>query len=147
MAITIRCGEVIDELNNDLRHLRNPQEFLVALMETGVQSASQLPAEVYVEANNDTASLVATGDQVAFAEFGTGIHAFYPQPTQNLVAETGSWSQGIHGMGHVDPNDPNPGWWYNGQWTQGEVPMLAMYDAAEQIDRSINDVAEDWING
>ena len=145
MGIRVNTREVERELDTDIFRLRWSNVLLGNLFERGLPEAQRLPGDVHIEVNDNQLSLVAEGDDVAFAEFGTGIYASYPQATHSLRAEPGSWSQSPHGQGQFIPGRKE--WWIFGHtWTQGEPPMCAMYNAAQRIEDSIPEVARNYFN-
>ena len=82
MGIRVNTREVERELDTDIFRLRWSNVLLGNLFERGLPEAQRLPGDVHIEVNDNQLSLVAEGDDVAFAEFGTGIYASYPQATQ-----------------------------------------------------------------
>ena len=86
------------------------------------------------------ARLIASGETVAFLEYGSG--AYNPAYLGDDPYGRGSWSTGPEGKGHWD--DPN-GWYYaHGQRSMGNPPANAMFHAEQDMRRraeSINGAA------
>lgn len=132
----------IKELNSYSKRTKEiGKEVVKELADVGAKTAGDkfagFDVEVSTKTNNKGAKVVASGDQVAFLEFGTGTMFGYGHPRPEAGGRDmsiGSWSLSKQGKGHY--NDPN-GWWYkdgeNSIHTFGNAPVQGMYDAEQSI--------------
>lgn len=102
------------------------------------------PSDISVEVEdrgNNTYAIVAGGETVLFAEFGTGITMGYGHP---LAGQFGMGPGTYPGKGHW--SDPN-GWYLpkekGGGHTYGNPPSCAMYDAAQNVKAEVERVARE----
>jgi len=146
VAITIDATEVLDYLD-DLTNGLNDEEIATAVAQEVLPFAQEGLSEFnpHVESNGETASVVAEGERVAFAEFGTGIYASYNLPT-NITVAPGSWSQSPHGQGQFIPGK-HEYWYYGGRRIEGTQPRNGMYNAAMALDDAIDRVVGEIIDG
>ena len=145
MAITIDATEVTDYLDDLISGLNDEEIATYVAQEVLPYAIEGLPEfNPHVEVNGETASVVAEGDEVAFAEFGTGIYAHYDLPTQ-IDVSPGSWSQ-THGMGQFVPGS-HEYWFHDGRRYVGTIPRNGMYNAAMALDDAIDRVVGEIING
>ncbi len=85
------------------------------------------------------ATIYASGQAVAFIEFGSGAKYGYGHPqASEFGLGPGTWSDGPNGKGHWD--DPD-GWWYNHKRTFGNPPAMAMYEAVQQMTQTLAEIA------
>lgn len=94
---------------------------------------------VRVDDAGSTAVIYAEGEAVAFIEFGAGITYGYGHPqASEFGTGPGTYPDG---KGHWD----NPkGWWFgSGQHTYGNPPAMAMYDAVQEITKSVTEIARE----
>ena len=102
--------------------------------------------DVTVEPTENGYKIVATGQAVAFIEFGSGAKygGGYPLNTMQPSVNTnpGSWSlDPAVGKGHyADPN----GWYYEyGKKSWGNPPAMAMYYADKEMRQRIAEIARE----
>lgn len=126
------------------------QELAKALADYGVQEARiKFASAMYdgdrdvkcnVEESGDRACLVvATGKDVLFIEFGTGIMYGGTHPEATPEVARGSWSLSSKGEGHWD--DPN-GWYYaHGKKSFGNPANMPMYEAKREIEAHFEEIA------
>lgn len=94
---------------------------------------------VRVDDTGSVAVIYAEGEAVAFIEFGAGVTYGYGHP------QAGEFGVGPgtypDGKGHWD----NPkGWWFgSGQHTYGNPPAMAMYNAVQEIAKSVTEIARE----
>lgn len=101
-----------------------------------------------VEASNGEASVVATGDQINYMEFGTGIvgKGTYQGelPTRDFTFESPKGSpQVTHGWEYNYPNAKtkrNDGWFYNGEFTQGHIAEMQMFNTAKLLKEKLHSI-------
>jgi hypothetical protein len=136
--------DAIDALDKYERKLQQKnRQFLDKLSDVGVKTAesgfmsAQYDGEYSITVSKQfeesTVYVVASGEAVAFIEFGTGIyypdeHPFATQPWMRH----GSWSTSEMGKGHWDDKR---GWWYDtggGEYvnTHGNPANMSFYNAA-----------------
>lgn len=72
--------------------------------------------------------IVASGDDVLFQEFGTGVGAIHPNG-QEYGFVPGSWSKD-----HAQQFTQKGYWYYNGKRYVGQPPAMAMYQARKTIE-------------
>lgn len=94
---------------------------------------------VRVDDMGSVAVIYAEGEAVAFIEFGAGSTYGYGHP------QTGEFGVGPgtfpDGKGHW--NNPK-GWWFgSSQHTYGNPPAMAMYDAVQEIAKSVTEIARE----
>lgn len=97
---------------------------------------------VEVDDNGSVAVIKASGEAVAFIEFGSGAKHGYGHPQAGEFGfGPGTWSDGDEGKGHWD----NPkGWYYgSGQHSYGNPPAMAMYDAVREITENVTRIAQE----
>lgn len=97
---------------------------------------------VEVDDNGSVAVIKASGEAVAFIEFGSGAKYGYGHPQAGEFGfGPGTWSDGDEGKGHWD----NPkGWYYgSGQHSYGNPPAMAMYDAVREITENVTRIAQE----
>lgn len=97
---------------------------------------------VEVDDNGSVAVIKASGEAVAFIEFGSGAKYGYGHPQADEFGfGPGTWSDGDEGKGHWD----NPkGWYYaSGQHSYGNPPAMAMYDAVREITENVTRIAKE----
>lgn len=94
---------------------------------------------VRVDDTGSVAVIYAEGEAVAFIEFGAGITYGYGHPQAGeLGVGPGTYPDG---KGHWD--DPK-GWWFgSSQHTYGNPPAMAMYNAVQEIAKSVTEVARE----
>lgn len=95
---------------------------------------------VSVDDDGKVATIKASGEAVAFIEFGSGAKYGYGHPQAGEFGfGPGTWSDGPDGKGHWD----NPkGWWYgSGQHSYGNPPAMAMYSAVKEITENVTRIA------
>lgn len=97
---------------------------------------------VDVEDNGHVAVIKASGEAVAFIEFGSGIKHGYGHPQAGEFGfGPGTWSDGDEGKGHWDNEH---GWWYgSGQHSYGNPPAMAMYSAVQEITENVTRIAQE----
>lgn len=102
---------------------------------------------VVVEQMENGYKIVASGEAVAFIEFGAGATYGHGYPVNETkvppnIPVPGSWSTDpTVGKGHW--NDPK-GWYYaHGQRTLGNPPAMAMWYAREEMRRQIEQIARE----
>lgn len=149
--VSVNAQEPIREVDRLLRRTESFEDCLIAILEQGSASAITLPGEVRIEAEGNHASLIAEGDGVAFAEFGTGVYATdYERTTHNVDVRPGSWSETHQNQfGHVrGANGEFPGWWFGHTWIdQGTQPILGMYHAGQNIEDHMAETATRYYRG
>lgn len=97
---------------------------------------------LYVDVVENTAMVIAVGDNVVFLEFGTGVYA--DDHTEGMETEGlppiygGAWSQS-EGMGHFRPDHQY--WYYEGIKYQGTLPMQGFYFASKEIQNRAVEIA------
>ena len=99
--------------------------------------------EITVERDGDTFIIKASGNEVAFIEFGAGITYGYGYPNAGgLGVGPGTYPEG---KGHWS----NPsGWWYtdengNPKHTYGNPPNMPMYNTARLLEQQIEQIARE----
>lgn len=102
---------------------------------------------VKVEKTEKGYKVVASGSVVLFLEFGTGVTSGYGHPqASDFGMGPSTWSLGPQGKGRWD--NPN-GWFYINRETGefghsfGNPPAKAMFQAEQEIVRSIKKVVEE----
>ena len=146
MAITIDTTEVTDYLDSLINSL-DGNNLALACARYGLPIAQDRLLEFnpyIVLVDEDVVSIVAEGEGVAFAEFGTGVHAAYDLPT-NITVAPGSWSQSPHGQGQFVPGE-HEYWFYGGERITGTQPRNGIYGAAMAIEDNLNEIIEDYLN-
>ena len=86
--------------------------------------------------------LEARGDEVGFAEYGTGIYADY-DPEAPIPTGYGTWSASEDGKGFLIKNGF---WYYNKQKLTGTMPTNAMRNALEHLKQNGVQIARKNIN-
>lgn len=151
----------VEDLNSTERgDMREKIElFLLKLAQIGIgraqfeysRATNDVPQLSAIQINENTICVRASGKNVLFLEFGTGITymANYPDDEGfQPIYYAGDWSTSPRGKGHW--NDPK-GWWYpaeNGyhlgkggyQHTYGNPPVRAMYEAKKEMRDKIDTV-------
>lgn len=97
---------------------------------------------VDVDDNGSVAVIKASGESVAFIEFGSGAKYGYGHPQAGEFGfGPGTWSDGPEGKGRWD----NPkGWYYaSGQHSYGNPPAMAMYSAVREITENVTRIAQE----
>lgn len=137
--------------------------FLTRLAETGIFTASdhyraaaatvpeskvEIPDLSYEFIDANTVCIKASGTDVLFLEFGTGITYREDYPTDegfNPIFHAGDWSDNEELGGKHHWNDPR-GWYIpggHGNKTYGILPARAMYDAKKEIKKQLQVIAEE----
>ena len=93
---------------------------------------------VRVDDTGSKAVIYAEGEALLFIEFGAGITYGYGHPQ---AGEFGYGPGTYPGKGNWD----NPkGWWFgSSQHTFGNPPAMAMYDAVQEIAKSVTEIARE----
>lgn len=110
--------------------------------------------------NDTTLVLTASGEDVLFVEFGTGILNFsntYPTDTPDAARNASTFYGASYSESHVwfdDKGRQHGGWliepkvsqfggyWpYGGEWTSGNPPAKAMYEAGKRMREVIEEAA------
>lgn len=109
---------------------------------------------VSVEPIDNGYKIIASGQAVAFIEFGSGARygGGYPNNETQVMPEIsapGSWSEDESvGRGHW--NSPN-GWWLpkdkGGGHSYGNPPAMAMYFASKEIQDKVKSIAQEVFSG
>ena len=146
-------GNAIKELDGYSDEIeRKCDELARRLAEFGLQIASADYSACAYQGNKDVSvdiedipngyRVIASGQAVLFLEFGAGIT--FSSVQHPLNAEFGMGPGTYPGVGHWD--DPK-GWWipkdYGGGHTYGNPPAMAMYNAAQEIRRNVQHIAEE----
>lgn len=99
---------------------------------------------VTTEPTKNGFKVVASGEDVCFIEFGTGVYAGlgYEGNTGEVPVFPGSWSQSENGEGRFVPGI-HEYWYYAGNKVEGTVPQKGMYFAAKEIRRAVERIAKD----
>ena len=137
------------------------RQFLTALADIGVSVAkteyasapndwgkSQIPTVGVEFVNANTVCIRASGTDVLFFEFGTGITYMQEYPADEGFAPTfkaGDWSDNEELGGRHHWDDPK-GWYIpggHGLHTYGIPPTRAMYDARKKVRQQIEAVAKE----
>ena len=149
--VSVNAQEPLREVDRLLRKTENFSDCLRAILEQGIPSASALPGSLDIQGEGNNASLIAEGDGVIFAEFGTGVYATdYERETHTVDVRPGSWSENHQNQfGHVvGPDHDFPGWWFGHTWiSQGTQPILGMYHAGQAIENNLADTASRYYRG
>lgn len=131
-------------------------QFVRALLEIGEAYAKSLvePGEdVTVAADTfdnedvevERGVLQATGDDILFWEFGTGVTyapGSHPRAAENNIRPA-SFSETHAGWLTGEKLEKYKGKWpYKKEWTYGQPPRMAMWDAAKEMRDKIPDVAK-----
>lgn len=97
---------------------------------------------VTVEQHSDNSySIVANGEAVAFIEFGAGVTYGYGHPNPTLNGEAMGPGTYPSDKGHW--NDPN-GWYIpGGEHTYGNPPSMPMYLTASELKQDLVDIARE----
>lgn len=163
MRKVINCTlGTIEEALNELRAYRSQldqriKEFYERIASIGATVASINFSRAYYDGVNDVSvsveptnsgyKVIASGQAVAFIEFGTGAKyggGYLGNETLNPPVDTnpGSWSLDPEvGKGHYD--DPN-GWYYaHGKKSWGNPPANAMYYASKEMRERIEEIARE----
>lgn len=149
--------DAIDALGDYERKLdQKNKQMLDKIADVGVNTAEyrfasaeydgDYSVSVDKETDESTVYVVASGDAVAFIEFGTGFYYpdDHPLATQPWM-QHGSWSMSEHGKGHWD--DEN-GWWYDSGGgksvnTYGNPANMCMYNSAVDMKSRAVDIAKE----
>ena len=108
--------------------------------------------QLSVEQIENGYKIVASGQAVAFIEFGSGARygGSYPAEETEVdpaITVPGSWSDDV-GKGHW--NSPN-GWYLpkdkGGGHSYGNPPAMAMYYASKEIEDKIKNIAQEVFSG
>lgn len=111
----------------------------VAFIEGGtVGGYGKEPVTVEIQAEKNTASIHAMGEEVGFAEWGTGVTAVV-DPDAPIPTGEGTWSKD-HGQNLVD----HEYWFYNGQKHFGSVATEAMTHTIERLRNDTESIAKDY---
>ena len=96
---------------------------------------------VEVDDTGSTAIIKASGETVAFIEFGSGAKYGYGHPqADEFGVGPGTWSD-TYGKGHWDNEK---GWYYgSGQHSYGNPPAMAMYSAVQEITANVTRIARE----
>lgn len=133
----------IKEKENELvRRLANVGLQKATVLYSSAQYDGQKDFSVTIEPIDNGYAVVASGETVAFLEFGAGATYGYGHP------QAGQFGMGPgtypSDKGHWD----NPkGWWipkeHGGGHTYGNAPSMAMYEAAKAIHDAVKQVAQE----
>ena len=157
MKLEFSLGEIdkaIKQIEDYKKQFQQKKQiFLQKLAEYGQRNASLLyPDDITTDVywkDEDTIVVRASGEEIAFIEFGTGITygGGHPNP---VVYDDGTAIQMGKGTfpstkGHWD--DPN-GWWYpigDGNYihTYGNPPTASMYNTARAIEQQAESIARE----
>lgn len=155
----------LDETINLIESIKFGEEkihqFLTKLAEIGVSvaryeyaaapndwGASQKPEVGFEFIDDQTVCVRASGTDVLFFEFGTGITYQEPYPADegfDPIFKAGDWSDNESLGGRHHWNDPN-GWYLpgrHGKKTYGIAPVRAMYDAKREMKQQIESIARE----
>ena len=94
---------------------------------------------VRVDDTGSKAVIYAEGEALLFIEFGAGITYGYGHP------QAGEFGYGPGTYSEDKDNWKNPkGWWFgSSQHTFGNPPAMAMYDAVQEIAKSVTEIARE----
>ena len=109
---------------------------------SGAITGGTKDVSVSVEEEGRTAVIKASGKDVVFIEFGTGIKYGYGHPEAGKKGfGPGTWSDNPEKGGKGQWDNPK-GWWYgSGQHTYGDPPAMAMYSAVKEMTESLTRIA------
>lgn len=103
--------------------------------------------ELSVEPVNNGYVLKASGTDVCFMEFGTGVTAGLGYDTSVITPPVdispGSWSKAHGGMFMKTGGFPNGYWFYNGQVMNSTIPQMGMYHAASETKQRVEQIAQE----
>ena len=153
----------IDGLRQEARRLETlsermeeiGQEICRRLAEIGVEVASLHYANGWIDGNNEVevttrptengCAIVASGEDVFFLEFGTGVSAGNGYDTSEITPpvsiEPGSWSET-----HSKQFSEKGYWHYGGRRFIGTAPRMGMYHAAKEVQEQAQRIAQEVIN-
>jgi hypothetical protein len=157
MKISITLGEVGDAIKqvNEYKKLfeKKKKDFMQKLAEFGQRNAKLLyPSDIKVDVywkDDNTIVVRASGEEVAFIEFGTGITygGGHPDPVVYNDGVAIPMGKGTFPSekGHWD--DPN-GWWYpigdgNYVHTYGNPPSASMYNTARAMEQEVQAIVKE----
>lgn len=146
----------LESINNSSDSLTNTIANKIAENALETAKAQYGGTSIQVEAEqavNGNTSVVASGAEVNFMEFGTGVigqGTYQGQlPTQTIEFESPKgFPQTTQGWEY---NYQNPrtkkgdGWYYNGEFTQGETAQMQMFNTAKQVKENISEIVKDAI--
>ena len=159
ISINVTDQKSVDDALNDLENYAKTlndklKEVLRRLAWIGAETANASYADGYEEGNggvqvniNELPSgyqIVASGDDVYFLEFGTGVMAGAGYDTSVIAPpvdiSSGSWSRSEHGTGEF----ANYGsWHHDGAKYTLTIPRKGMYFAAKEIERRVSEVVDE----
>lgn len=160
--VSINAFNPEDFLNvaKDLRRIASEMEqkgieICRRLAELGMRVASINYAGGFIDGNDAVTvtiepikngyKIVASGEDVYFLEFGTGVAAGNGYDTSVIDPPVditpGSWSET-----HKRQFSEKGYWYYNGRKYEMTTPRMGMYHAAKEVERNIKRVAEEVLN-
>lgn len=130
-------------------------EIAKRLAEIGMRVASINYAGGFIDGNDDVTvtiepikngyKIVASGEDVFFLEFGTGVAAGNGYDTSVIDPPVditpGSWSKT-----HKQQFSNKGYWYYNGRKYEMTTPRMGMYHAAKEVERNLKRIAEEVLN-
>ena len=134
---------------------RKGVEICRRLAEIGLRVASINYAGGFMDGNDDVDvtiepiehgyKIVASGEDVYFVEFGTGVAAGNGYDTSVINPPVdispGSWSET-----HRQQFSKKGYWYYNGKKYEMTTPRMGMYHAAKEIEQNLKRIAEEVLN-
>lgn len=140
----------IEELESWLE--KKGLEICKRLAEIGLNVAEINYAGGYIDGNDDVDvsvepmehgyKIVASGEDVFFVEFGTGVAAGNGYDTSVIDPPVdispGSWS-----VTHAKQFSEKGYWYYNGRKYEMTTPRMGMYHAATEVERRLQEVARE----
>lgn len=125
------------------------EEYLTKLCETGESTASTLfnsatgadgngGVTVSSERNETGFRIIASGEDAAFIEFGTGVYVNVQRPTiqASFDISSGSWS-----AEHKGPFSQKGHWYYDGTDYIGTTPLAPMQLACNEMEQRSSEIA------
>ncbi len=143
----LRAAAYIDNLKNKIEHM---DEYVKRLADIGVSVAQEAftgamtnrdftqGVEVEAVPTENGYTIIASGYEVAFMEFGTGV--FY----NGSESYPGERPAGIVGIGEYGKGlGKNPEWWTGDHMTHGHYRSAGMYSAQKaMVEQAINIIKE-----
>ena len=144
-AVLRRLDAISEQIKKMPKDLTAYAEGLAINMnqEYGNYSYEDDDVSVYVDELPNGCSIVGTGEDIFFVEFGTGL--FYSRnPMPHPYNEPASWSA-THAQFLTDPKKlaKYHGYWpYNGKWTSGQPSANVFYEAQKTVEQEVPEYAE-----
>jgi len=148
-SVLRRLDAITKQIKRTPRELELRTHFLAMRMNGEYANYSNEPEDVTVTVEEIPKgfSIIGSGEDIFFVEFGTGL-VYSRSPIPHPYNEPASWSA-THSQFLTDPKKlaKYHGFWpYNGRWTNGQPAANVFYEAGKTVTEKFPGYLVDFIN-